>query len=98
MAGGAKCHPLLAILHSITLVYEDESKHHANVLKKQVHHIMGDIKTIAKLPRMVHFNAQVIAARASDAGKEFAVLASVLTGITGQTDKLVQVALTESVA
>ena len=90
--------PLLGILNSITQVYEEESKRHANQLRKQLHHIMGDIKTISKQARMVSFNAQVIAARAGDAGKEFAVVASVLSGITGEIDQLVQVALTESVA
>ena len=90
--------PLLGVLNSITQVYEEESKRHATMLKKQLHHIMGDIKTISKQARMVSFNAQVIAARAGDAGREFSVVASVLTGITGEIDKLVQVALTESVA
>lgn len=90
--------PLLAILNSITLVYEEESRRHAAMLKKQLHQLMNDIMTISKQARMVSFNAQVIAARAGDAGKEFSVVASVLTGITGEIDKLVQVALSESVA
>lgn len=89
--------PLLGILNSITLVYEEESRRHATVLKKQLHHMMNDIKTISKQARMVSFNAQVIAARAGDAGKEFSVVASVLTGITSEIDKLVQVALNESI-
>lgn len=90
--------PLLAVLNGLTLVYEEQSKRHAVILKKQLLGMMTDIKTIAKQARMVSFNAQIVAARAGDAGKEFSVVASVLSNITGEIDDLVQEALSGSVA
>jgi methyl-accepting chemotaxis protein len=59
---------------------------------------MGDIKTIARQARMVAFNAQVVAARAGDVGREFAVVASTMTNVTGEIDALVQTALEGSLA
>jgi hypothetical protein len=93
-----KATPLLSVLNGLTLVYEEQSKRHAMQQKKQMHDLMGDIKTIARQARMVAFNAQVVAARAGDAGKEFAVVAGVMTGITGEIDDLVQEALGGSMA
>lgn len=85
--------PLLAVLNALTLVYEEQSKRHAIAQRKQMSTMMGDIKTIAKQARMVAFNAQITAARAGDMGKEFAVMASAMTNITGEIDELVQQAL-----
>ena len=93
-----KATPLLSVLNGLTLVYEEQSKRHAMQQKKQMHDLMGDIKTIARQARMVAFNAQVVAARAGEAGKEFAVVAGVMTGITGEIDDLVQEALGGSMA
>jgi hypothetical protein len=90
--------PLLDILNRITLVYEEQAKRHAMVMKKQLFGMMTDIKTIAKQARMVSFNAQIVAARAGDAGREFSVVASVLTDITGEIDELVQATLSSSTA
>ena len=90
--------PLLAALNRITQVYEDLAKRNAQQVKKQLHGIMGDIKSIAKQARMVAFNAQIVAARAGQAGREFAVVAGVLTDITGEIDELVHSALTSSAA
>lgn len=90
--------PMIALLNRITLVYENESKRHAVAMKKKMLDMMTDIKTIAKQARMVSFNAQIVAARAGDAGREFSVVAGVLTNITGEIDDLVHVALNGSVA
>jgi methyl-accepting chemotaxis protein len=54
---------------------------------------MGDIQDIAKEARIVSFNARVMAARAGDAGKEFAVVASVLSGISEQIQALARSAM-----
>ena len=88
--------PLLAILNRLTQIYEEQSKHHAVKLKKQLLSMMTDIKTIAKQARMVSFNAQIVAARSGAAGREFSVVASVLTNITGEIDDLVHQALAGS--
>jgi len=90
--------PLLAVLNRITQVYEELSKRHAWQVKKQLHGIMGDIESIAKQARMVSFNAQIVAARAGAAGREFAVVAGVLSDITGEIDELVRAAMSSSVA
>ena len=90
--------PLLAVVNHLTQVYEQESKRHAVVLRKQLLGVMTDIKTIAKQARMVSFNALIIAARAGDAGREFSVVAGELSTITSKIDDLAQVALSDSVA
>lgn len=88
--------PLLAILNSLTAIYEKEARQHASRAKSQLLDVMGEIKTISKQAHMVAFNAQIIAARAGTAGREFSVVATVLTGITSEIDKLLQSALAES--
>jgi hypothetical protein len=90
--------PLLSVLNRITQVYEDLSRRHALQVRKQLHSVMNDIETIARQARMVSFNAQIVAARAGHAGREFAVVAGVLSGITGEIDNLVREALHTSVA
>ena len=90
--------PLLSVLNALTLVYEEQSKRHALQQRRQMQELMGDIKTIARQARMVAFNAQVVAARAGPVGKEFAVVASTMTNVTGEIDELVQTALASSLA
>lgn len=90
--------PLLSVLNALTLVYEEQSKRHALMQRRQMQELMGDIKTIAREARMVAFNAQVVAARAGPVGKEFAVVASTMTNVTGEIDDLVQTALAGSLA
>ncbi|MES2321591.1 MAG: methyl-accepting chemotaxis protein [Pseudomonadota bacterium] len=90
--------PLLSVLNGLTLVYEEQSKRHAQAQKRAMNEMMGDIKTIARQARMVAFNAQIVAARAGQAGKEFAVVASTMTSITAEIDDLVHVALSGSLA
>lgn len=88
--------PLLSVLNGLTLVYEEQSKRHAMAQKRQLQDMMGDIKTIARQARMVAFNAQIVAARAGQAGREFAVVASTMTNVTGEIDELVRAALSSS--
>lgn len=90
--------PLLALLNRITQVYEELSKRHAMRVRKQLVGIMTDIESIAKQARMVAFNAQIVAARAGSAGREFSVVAGVLSDITGEIDALVKEAMSDSVA
>jgi len=43
---------------------------------------------VAREAKVVSFNAQVMAARAGQHGREFAVVANVLSGITNEIDGL----------
>lgn len=90
--------PLLSVLNGLTLVYEEQSKRHAQAQRRQMHDMMGDIKTIARQARMVAFNAQIVAARAGQAGKEFSVVAGTMTTITAEIDDLVHAALNSTLA
>jgi restriction endonuclease len=90
--------PLLAVLNSITAIYEKEARAHANAVKCQLQDVMSEIKDISKQAHMVAFNAQIIAARAGSAGREFSVVANLMTNITGEIDKLVQAALSRAAA
>jgi len=85
--------PLLNVLNKITQVYEELSKRHASQMKKHLRSVMSDIESIAKQARMVSFNAQIVAARAGQAGREFAVVAGVLSTITAEIDELVREAM-----
>jgi hypothetical protein len=88
--------PLLNVLNKITQVYEELSKGHALQMKKHLRSVMTDIESIAKQARMVSFNAQIVAARAGQAGREFAVVAGVLSNITAEIDELVHEAMGSS--
>lgn len=90
--------PLLSVLNGLTLVYEEQSKRHAQAQKRALQDMMGEVKTISRQARMVAFNAQIVAARAGDAGREFAVVAGTMTAITAQIDDLVHAALTGTMA
>lgn len=88
--------PLLAILNNVTAIYEKEARRHANKAKHQLLDVMSEIKSISKHAHMAAFNAQIVAARAGTAGREFSAVATVLTHITGEIDQLLQVALAQS--
>jgi len=85
--------PVLAVLNQITAIYEEQSKKQAVQMKKQLRSVITDIETIARQAKMVSFNARVIAARAGHAGREFAVVAGVLSNITTEIDDMIKTAL-----
>lgn len=85
--------PTLAILNQITSVYEEQARLHARLMKKQLRGVITDIETINRQARMVAFNARIVAARAGQAGKEFSVVAGVLSNISGEIDEMVSAAL-----
>ena len=57
-------------------------------MMKELAGIVGDIQSVAKEAKVVSFNAQVMAARAGQHGREFAVVANVLSDITSEIDRL----------
>ncbi|OIR01011.1 methyl-accepting chemotaxis protein 4 [mine drainage metagenome] len=90
---GKQATPIVALLNRITVVYEVESKQHSQIQRRQHHELMSSIQNIAKQARIVSVNAQIVAARAGEVGREFAVVAGELTNITVKIDDLVRVAL-----
>lgn len=91
---GEEAGSIVAVLNQITVTYENESKHCELLRRKKQENLMSSIQKIAKEAKIVSFNAQVIAARSGDAGKEFAVVASVMTDITNEIEQLVAAAMT----
>lgn len=89
----AACSPVLDLLNRLTQIYEAEAARHAVGQHQRQQALMSDIQTIAKQARIVAFNAQVSAARAGAAGREFAVVADTLTRITGEIESLVSAAV-----
>lgn len=87
--------PVLALLQGITQVYEEEARRRALVQKQQQRQLMERIEDIARQAHVVSFNAQIIAARAGTSGREFSVVAGVLSDITREMEHLVQAALQE---
>lgn len=85
--------PTLGILNAITGIYEEQAKQNARKVRKQLRGVITDIETINRQARMVAFNARIVAARAGQAGKEFSVVAGVLSNITGEIDEMVSAAL-----
>ena len=79
---------ILAALNTATTAFDEVSKAHSSALKKELSGIVDDIQSVAREAKVVSFNAQVIAARAGVQGREFAVVANVLSDITGEIDRL----------
>lgn len=84
---------VLEALNKATGTFDAIAKTKSDRLFKELGTIVSDIHTIAREAKIVSFNAQVIAARAGDQGREFAVVASVLSGISTEIDGLTKKAL-----
>lgn len=85
--------PTLAVLNQITGIYEEQAKQNARLVRKQLRTVITDIETINRQARMVAMNARIVAARAGHAGREFSVVAGVLSNISGEIDNMVSTAL-----
>jgi methyl-accepting chemotaxis protein len=79
---------VLEALNAATTVFDAVTKAKADLLFKELTGIVSDIHTIAREAKVVSFNAQVMAARAGQQGREFAVVANVLSGISTEIDGL----------
>lgn len=80
--------PVLEALNKATTVFDEIGKTKSDSMMRELAGIVGDIQNVAREAKVVSFNALVIAARAGNFGREFAVVANVLTGITGKIDGL----------
>ena len=90
--------PLLLVLNGLTLVYEEQSMRHAQAQERELNAMLADIKIITKRARMIAFDAQLVAARAGEAGREFSLAARSMTTITAEIDDVVHAALTGKLA
>jgi len=78
--------PVLEALNTATTTFDNITKGKTSLLMKELTGIVSDIQTVAREAKVVSFNAQVMAARAGQHGREFAVVANVLSGITADID------------
>lgn len=79
---------ILEALNTATTAFDDIAKARSDAMMKELAGIVGDIQSVAKEAKVVSFNAQVMAARAGQHGREFAVVANVLSDITTEIDRL----------
>lgn len=79
---------ILDALNTATTAFDDVAKSRADAMMKELAGIVGDIQSVAKEAKVVSFNAQVMAARAGQQGREFAVVANVLSDISSEIDGL----------
>lgn len=79
---------ILEALNTATTAFDEVAKARSDTMMKELVGIVDDIQSVAKESKVVSFNAQVMAARAGQHGREFAVVANVLSDITGEIDRL----------
>lgn len=79
---------VLVALDTATTAFDDITRGRSGAMLKELVNIVGDIQGVAKEAKIVSFNAQVMAARAGQHGREFAVVANVLSNITDVIDGL----------
>ncbi|MBL0942899.1 MAG: type IV pili methyl-accepting chemotaxis transducer N-terminal domain-containing protein [Hydrogenophaga sp.] len=79
---------ILEALNTATTAFDEVARARGDAMMKELTGIVGDIQNVAKEAKVVSFNAQVVAARAGTHGREFAVVANVLSDITGEIDAL----------
>ncbi len=79
---------VLAALNAATTVFDHLQQRQSDAMMRELSGIVASIQTVAREAKVVSFNAQVMAARAAAHGREFAVVANVLSGITTEIDRL----------
>lgn len=79
---------VLEALNTATSAFDHLTKTKSETLMRELTHIVSSIQTVAREAKVVSFNAQVMAARAGQHGREFAVVANVLSDITTEIDGL----------
>jgi len=79
---------VLDALNTATTAFDQINRAQSETLMKELAGIVASIQTVAREAKVVSFNAQVMAARAGQHGREFAVVANVLSGITHEIDDL----------
>jgi hypothetical protein len=85
--------PLLSVLNGLTLVYEEQANRYAQSRRMHLQHKLEQMELLGRQARQLAFNAQVLAARASEEGRDFGAVAASMTAVTGALDALLQDAL-----
>ncbi|MBA4113933.1 MAG: chemotaxis protein [Verminephrobacter sp.] len=79
---------VLEALNRATTAFDQQARTQSEAMMRELAGIVASIQTVAREAKVVSFNAQVMAARAGAHGREFAVVANVLSGITNEIDGL----------
>lgn len=79
---------VLDALNRATTAFDQITSAQSQAMMRELTGIVNSIQTVAREAKVVSFNAQVMAARAGQHGREFAVVANVLSGITAEIDGL----------
>ena len=79
---------ILSALNTATTTFDVIAKGQAELLMKELTTIVSDIQRVSREAKMLSFNAQVMAARAGQNGREFAVVANMMCDITAEIDRL----------
>ena len=79
---------VLDALNRATTAFDQVTAAQSQAMMRELTGIVASIQTVAREAKVVSFNAQVMAARAGQHGREFAVVANVLSGITAEIDGL----------
>lgn len=90
--------PLLSVLNGVTLVYEEQAMRHAQARRRQLNGMLAEIRSASRRSRKLALHAQIVAARAGEAGREFSVAACSMTGVTAEIDDMVLAALDSALA
>lgn len=84
----AQATPVLAVLQRLTQIYETLAMDAAKAQRRHTTALIERIHRVAREARIVTFNARVGAARAGEAGREFAAVAQILARITEEVEHL----------
>jgi len=82
--------PTLARLNAVTQTFEAEARLSAQARSAHLQTLIERIDEVAREARVVSFNARLVASRAGVAGREFAVVAQVLSQVSEQIADLAQ--------
>lgn len=86
----AQATPTLHRLNAVTQTFEAEARRSAQAKSSHLQALIGRIDEVAREARVVSFNARLVASRAGAEGREFAVVAQVLSQVSEQIADLAQ--------
>ncbi|MCG2583221.1 type IV pili methyl-accepting chemotaxis transducer N-terminal domain-containing protein [Massilia sp. TS11] len=85
--------PILSLLGTLTLVYEEQAKRAALAERKTLVSTMAEMKQVSRRVRLAALDAQMVVARAGLRGADVAAATNALTTVTGELDALAERAL-----